>query len=114
MGRLVNSKDGDVNFENPNMSLDNLLEYGIPGRGAGERQARAARGLLPRRRRAGRRRRLLHAREDQGRVSSRPRGAPPLGNEETLTSRPKNYLKIIYCGPSRRPAGVSWGGAPIL
>merc|ERR1719484_7262 len=26
--RLVNSKDGDVNFENPNMSLDNLLEYG--------------------------------------------------------------------------------------
>merc|ERR1712118_577542 len=26
--RLVNSKDGDVSFDNPNMSLDNLLEYG--------------------------------------------------------------------------------------
>merc|ERR1711924_327415 len=26
--RLVNSKDGDVSFENPNMSLENLLEYG--------------------------------------------------------------------------------------
>merc|ERR1719261_203450 len=26
--RLVNSKDGDVTFDNPNMSLDNLLQYG--------------------------------------------------------------------------------------
>merc|ERR1712118_603827 len=26
--RLVNSKDGDVPFDTPNMSLDNLLEYG--------------------------------------------------------------------------------------
>merc|ERR1711990_795215 len=26
--RLVNSKDGDVSFENPNMSLDNLMQYG--------------------------------------------------------------------------------------
>merc|ERR1712118_566865 len=26
--RLVNSKDGDVSFDNTNMSLDNLLEYG--------------------------------------------------------------------------------------
>merc|ERR1711924_300597 len=26
--RLVNSKDADVSFENPNMSLDNLMEYG--------------------------------------------------------------------------------------
>merc|ERR1711924_217662 len=26
--RLVNSKDGDVSFETPNMSLENLLEYG--------------------------------------------------------------------------------------
>merc|ERR1711924_494693 len=26
--RLVNSREGDVSFENPNMSLENLLEYG--------------------------------------------------------------------------------------
>merc|ERR1712094_125922 len=54
--RLVNSKDGDVNFENPNMSLDNLLEYGKLLVGEQENVKRAARGLLPRRRRAGRRR----------------------------------------------------------
>merc|ERR1711871_909742 len=64
--RLVNSKEGAVEFANPNVPPQPPRVRQPPCPGAGQRQPCPACRPVPRRRGAGRCRRLLHARGHQG------------------------------------------------